>query len=666
MGALLGEQEVLAQFRGDLEGIALTLVLRRLGKAHAVAEVALPVLDGIVHVCGVILGGENRSAVHMIHLAPIQVIGRIAGEVDGLAVLGITEHPLDHQAFGVVLHVAEPSGDLGNGERTGPHAGIIEITVEQLRGRIIAAVSIPGHAHLEALQEEVGGTGSIEGIGVDELAVVVDVQLAFRVDHKGEDVPHFGLADVEVGLTLLRHLQVQTPLVVVDAEGAGSGVVAAEADQEGRVLVRCFEAAKTVNLVSGLPTVGIELHLEGAALLEVVGVLLGKQEVLGEFGHNLEDIAVALDDRIGRELGLLGSLTGLLGDGDGLEGLLGTGADDLHFTGADFLGGVVIDLEDDGVVGGAGLHEVDPVHLRLHVESDVGDGVGLDGGVLGLGDVVDVAVGDLELVGLGLGTEGEFHDGGQAHLGVGIGEGGTLRDDERGDGDLGSVDGGLIVGVGEDVHDGVLGPVLHGVGDLDRVRGSHGVLGLRDDELEGLGEGNLDGGVIVQGEDHGIGRDLDVLEDGITQAAAHGAEVGGLTVHGHQQMAVLHGEGRGLAHGEVLAVHLDDFAVQGPAEDAGGIADGGEVGLGTGAGDLEGDDLAGRVGDGHAHDFAVLGKFFDALDEHAVGRRILEGLHVGLEVAHLGLQGRNPVAELGVIVLAGAPHEEEPQCESSK
>ena len=309
---------------------------------------------------------------------------------------------------------------------------------------------------------------------------------------------------------------------------------------------------------------------------------------------------------------------------------------------------------------------MDPVHLRLHLEGEVGDGVGLDGGVLGLGDVLDALVGDLEGVRLGFGAEVELHDGGQAHLGVGIGEGGTLHHGEGSDGDLLGIDRGLVVGVGEDVHHGVLGLVLHGVGNLDRVGGGHGVLGLRDDELERLGEGDLDGAAVVHRQDHGAAGDLDVLEDGIAEAAAHRADIGLLAVHGDEQVAVLHGESRGLAHFEVLAVHLDDLAVQGPAELARGVADGGEVGLGAGAGDLEGDHLAGGVGDGHADDLAVLDEFLDLLDEHAVVGRGLDGLHVGLQVAHLGLERGDPVAQLGVIVLPGAPHEEEPQCESSK
>ena len=640
----------------------------RLGKTHAVAEVALPVLDGVLHLGGEIQFLADRVAVHLLGLAPVDVVGGVAGHVDGLGVLGFTEHPLDHQAFGVVLHVAQAGQDLGLGERTGPHAGVVEIAVEELAQGITGVVPslIPGHAHLEALEEEVGSSAGIEGVGVDELAVVVDVQLALGIDDQREDVPLLGLADVEVILALLLHLEVQTPLVVVDTEGAGGGVVAAEADQEGGILVAGLEGAETVHLVAALPLVGIELHLEGAALLEVVGLLLGEEEVLGEGRGDLEGIALALEDGVGREVGLLGSFAGLLGDGDGLEDILGAGADDLHFAGADFLGRVVIDGEDDGVVLGAGLHEVDPVHLRLHLEGEVGDGVGLDGGVLGLGDVLDALVGDLEGVRLGFGAEGELHDGGQAHLGIGIGEGGTLHDRERGDGDLLGIDRSLVVGVGEDVHHGVRGLVVHGVGDLDRIGGSHGVLGLRDDELERLGEGNLDGAVVVHRQDHGLFGDLDVLEDGVAEAAAHRADIGLLAVHGDEQVAVLHGEGRRLAHFEVLAVHLEDLAVQGPAELARGVADGGEVGLGAGAGDFEGHDLAGRVGDGHADDLAVLGEFLDLLDEHAVVGRALDGLHVGLQVADLGLERGDAVAQLGVIVLAGAPHEKEPQCESSQ
>ena len=131
-------------------------------------------------------------------------------------------------------------------------------------------------------------------------------------------------------------------------------------------------------------------------------------------------------------------------------------------------------------------------------------------------------------------------------------------------------------------------------------------------------------------------------------------------------MTVLDGEGRGLAHFEVLSVHLDDLAVQGPAELARGIADGGKVGIGAGAGNLEGDHLSGGVGDGHADDLAVLDELFDFLDEHAVVGGGLDCLHVGFQVTHLGFERRDPVAEFGVVVLAGASYEEKPHGECSQ
>ena len=116
----------------------------------------------------------------------------------------------------------------------------------------------------------------------------------------------------------------------------------------------------------------------------------------------------------------------------------------------------------------------------------------------------------------------------------------------------------------------------------------------------------------------------------------------------------------GLADREVLAVRiLQDLTVERPAELAGSVLDHGKIGLGTSAGDLESDDLAGRVGDGHADHLAILDEFFHFLDEHPVRRSILDGLHVRFKVTHLGFERGDPVAKLGVIVLLGASGEDE-------
>ena len=628
-------------------------------------------------------GSRSGIAVVLAVVVAIPAVGEVEAEAfvlgDGIGdvlVLLAVEDPVGLEAFGLVGgHFAQGGGDVLHAEGAAPDTGVSDVAVEGLGAGPLAAV-IPSHGQVET-SELPGIDARSSGVGSDEFLVIVDGD-GGTVGDDGQDHPFAGRPDIRLPvlanllLAYAEEVGVQAQLAVgiavvgeAEEEGVGFIVLGDFAESVAEQLILLAVLFALVVELAVVPLVGPELPLEGdGARIQFGTVLPTEGGVDLPVGHVEDLVPTGRGVRLQFGSGL--AFTGLLGDGDGLEDLLGAGADDLHFTGTDFLGGVVVDLEDDGVVLGAGLHEVDPVHLRLHLESEVGDGVGFHDGVLRLGDVLDALVRDLEGVGLGFTAEGEFDNGGQAHLGVGVSEGGTLRDGERGDGDLFGVDRGVKVGVGEDVHDGVRGLVLHGVGNLDRIGGGYGILGLRDDELEGFREGDLDGGVVVQGQDHSLVGDLDVLEDGIAQAAAHGAHVGLLAVHGDEQVPVLHGEGRGLAHREILAVDLDDLAVQRPAENAGGVADDGEVGLSAGTGNLEGDHLVGGIGDGDAHHLAVFDEFFDLLDEHPVSRCALDGQHVGFQVAYLGLERGDPVAEFGVIVLAGASHEEETHCKSCK
>ena len=285
--------------------------------------------------------------------------------------------------------------------------------------------------------------------------------------------------------------------------------------------------------------------------------------------------------------------------------------------------------------------------------------------VLGFAQVVDGLgiglVGDGGIVGLCFGAEGKFHDGGETHLGIGIGQGLALHHGQRGDGDLLGVHGGVEVGIGEDVNHGVLRLVLDGVGDLDGIGGSDGILGLGNHQAERFHEGNLDGAVVVEGDDqHGVGL-LDVLDEAVLHGGAGKlTQVGGLAAHGHIEVPVLHFELGRLVEGEVLAVHLEDLSVDGPAQLAGRVLHHGKHagGFARGGGDVQGDHVAVPVGDGDA-----LGRLLHLLDILTQGNG-LDSLHLGLQVADFGLQRGDTVAEIGVIILLGTRDQEQRHCKS--
>ena len=86
---------------------------------------------------------ENLTAVHVGHLGPVEVVGFVASQVGSYAVLGFAEHPLNHETFGIVCYIAEALLDFGSGQGTIPYACVVEVTVEELRDRIVATVGIP-------------------------------------------------------------------------------------------------------------------------------------------------------------------------------------------------------------------------------------------------------------------------------------------------------------------------------------------------------------------------------------------------------------------------------------------------------------------------------------------------------------------------------------------
>ena len=415
-----------------------------------------------------------------------------------------------------------------------------------------------------------------------------------------------------------------------------------------------------------VPLVGVEFPLEGEVTRGEGKAVAQHEGAVGLVVRHIEDLVPAGRGVPGAGVGF--GFLGLLGDLDGLEDVLRTGGEYLHVAIADFFIGVVGQSQGNHIVGGLHILDGDPVGLALDVDAGVGHHMGLHQAVLGFAQVVDGLgvgfVGDVGVVGLAFTAEGEFHDGGEANLGVCIGKGATLHHGQRGDGDFAGIHGGLEVGIGEDVHHGGVGLVHHGVGDLDGGEVLHGKLGLGNLQTESGHDGNLDGAVVGEGDDHlaAVGGLLDVLDDAVGHAAtAEFTQVGGLAVHGHIEVAVLDFEGRDLVEGEVLAVHLQDFAVDGPAELACGVLDHGKHAgaAAAGGGNMDSVDGAVTVGDGDA-----VGGLFHLLDISTQGQ-LLDGRDLGLQVAYLGLERGDPVAKLGVIVLLGTAHQEQSHCKSS-
>ena len=290
--------------------------------------------------------------------------------------------------------------------------------------------------------------------------------------------------------------------------------------------------------------------------------------------------------------------------------------------------------------------------------------MGLDGAVCGFAHVVNFLrerfVVQFGIVCFAFGAEAEFHDGGETHLGVGIGKGGTFHHGLGGDDEFVGLHGGAEVAVGEDVNHGVVGLGLHGVGNIERVGGGDGILRLGNHELEGIGQGQVDGGTVGQGEDNGLVGHGDIGEDTVLElgTAAEAAQFLGLAVNHGVQLAVFHIDVGNAAHQQVLSFILEDGAVDGPAKVTVGILDDGQ-GAGTAAGGhMDREDGAVTVGNGKS-----FGGLFHLLDKLTQGN-LLGYLHLGFQVPHLGFKRGNPVFEFGVVVLFGAAHQEQGHCKS--
>ena len=315
---------------------------------------------------------------------------------------------------------------------------------------------------------------------------------------------------------------------------------------------------------------------------------------------------------------------------------------------------------------------MDPILDGLHLESDVGNGVGDHDSVFAFGNIVILSavrgIGDLEAFSL----DSEVHHGDQADLGIGIGHHhGGRRHAERGHDDLVGthLHGELLGAVARDVHHGALGLRGHGVGNLDGLERAEGVFGGLDVQLEGLGERDAHRGTVGEGQDDRVVGDGEVREDAVLEGGAFAldrSEVGLLAIDLHPQVAVIvDGEDGRLIHGDFLSVHLDGHAVHGPDELARAVADHGEHGAGGGIrrDDVEVHDVAVGVGDGDTGGAARIRVlvFFHLADELAVADGGLQGRDVGLQLADPGVQAVDQFSQAGVVIFLGAAHSQERQ-----
>ena len=290
--------------------------------------------------------------------------------------------------------------------------------------------------------------------------------------------------------------------------------------------------------------------------------------------------------------------------------------------------------------------------------------MGLDGAVCGFAHVVNFLgeglVVQFGIVRFAFGAEAEFHDGGETHLGVGIGKGRAFHYGLGGDDEFVGLYGSAEVAVGEDVNHGVVGLGLHGVGNIERVGGGDSILGLGNHKLEGIGQGQVDGGAVGQGEDNGLVGHGQAREDAVLElgTAAEAAQFLGLAVNHSVQLAILHIDVGNAAHQQVLSFILEDGTVDGPAEVAGGIFDDGQGARTAACGHMDREDGAVTVGNGKS-----FGGLFHLLDKLAQGN-LLDDLHLSNQVVHLGFERGDPVLEFGVVVLFGAAHQEQGHCKS--
>ena len=476
-----------------------------------------------------------------------------------------------------------------------------------------------------------------------------------------------------VGLAILAHLYLaQAQGAGVEAELSVHVAVVGEAEEHGLAFIGIGEFAQTVGvegvaflvLVGELvvvPLVGVEFPLEGDGGRVQGHTLAPDEGAVGVIVGHVEHLVPA-----GGVVVLVLNLGGLLGNLDGLQDGLGAGGINLHFTGTDFVGGVVFQLEGDGVGGGLHANHADPGGFGLYINGCVGNHVGLDGAVGGFSQVVNFLgigfVGNGGIVLFAFCTKVEFHNGGETHLGIRIGQGGTFHYGLGGDDKFVGLYRGAKVAVRKDVNHRVVGLGLHGVGHVERVGGGYGILGLGNHQLEGIGQGKLDGGIVGKGKHNGLvgygnGGENAVLELG---AAAEAAQFLGLAVNDGVEFPVFYVDVGNGTHKQVLSFVLKNDSVNGPAEVAGGVFHNGKGARTAAGGHMDREDGSVSVGNGKS-----VGGFFYLLDKLAQGN-LLDDLHLSNQVVHLGFERGDPVLEFSVIVLFGTAHQEQGHGKSSE
>ena len=325
------------------------------------------------------------------------------------------------------------------------------------------------------------------------------------------------------------------------------------------------------------------------------------------------------------------NLGGQLADDDGLENLFGSLLENVHQTGTNLAGGVVVQGQGDGIGRSLHIYQVNPLVHGLHLGIYVGNDVRSNSTAFALGHVINrLAEGDVHhLQALGFYQEGG--GGNQADTGVGHDEqlGGSARGQRRNLNDLV-----LVVDHDREIEGIVAGYTDYGAGGsgCDRVVNRDGLRSgiyaavQHELNLEGLGEGDVHHGVVGQGEDHLVLLHLDVGEDAVYQGGAfvlHLAQFGLLAIHLYPEVAVVvNGEHGRLVHGNFVAVDQDGDAVNSPYQRTGAALDHTQHGsidivLGT---DLEVLHVTVGVGDGDTDGFTGIRVrvFLDFGHEHTL------------------------------------------------
>ena len=417
-----------------------------------------------------------------------------------------------------------------------------------------------------------------------------------------------------------------------------------------------------LGIVVGLPhNLGLS-HFTNAL---IAVTLHGPEHVVARFFYNIAVGGAFLTQVLDTFFSLI------LSNDDGLDNVVAALLGELHRTGTEGTGGIVIQREGDLIDLGLHTGHVNPFVQRRHIEFHVGNYVGDNNAILAVGDVVDIFANRLVHHFYNFGLDGDVHHGSKANLGVGI-------DQENAGGICGERSNyNLVLFYRHGEHPGVVtghtyhgacGLGAHGVGNLDGFKLAEHNLGGIDVQLKGLGKRDIHHGIVGEGEDNLVLLYLDVGEDTIHQGGAtggHGTQVHGiLTVDGDPEVTiVVDGEDRGLVNGDILVVHHDGNAVDGPYQLTGAILDHTQHGtviilLGS---DFKVLDVAVGIGDGNADGLAGVGVciLLHLSHEYALANGRLESLDTGFQRGDTGVQTADQLSEPRIVILLGATYQKQ-------